>query len=67
MYDTYIIMLYIHIYIYMYIHILWLLNCCSTRTHQKIMKVSRATPDVTTKPKCYDLTNMLVPFWLLVS
>ena len=25
------------------------------------MDVSRETPDVTTKPKCYDLTNMLVP------
>ena len=25
------------------------------------MDVSRETPDVTTKPKCYDLTNLLVP------
>ena len=24
------------------------------------MDVSRETPDVTTKPKCYDLTNVLV-------
>ena len=24
------------------------------------MDVSRETPDVTTKPKCYDLTNILV-------
>ena len=24
------------------------------------MDVSRETPDVTTKPKCYDLTDMLV-------
>ena len=24
-------------------------------TRQKIMSVSRETPDVTTKPKCYDL------------
>ena len=25
------------------------------------MDVSRETPDVTTRPKCYDLTNILVP------
>ena len=41
-------------------NILWLPNCCWTRAHQKFMDVSRETPDVTTKPKCYDLTNILV-------
>ena len=29
------------------------------------MDVSRETPDVTTKPKCYDLTNILVCTGLL--
>ena len=31
------------------------------------MDVSRETPDVTTKPKCYDLTSMLVPRQALKS
>ena len=30
-------------------------------THQQIMDVSREAPDVTTKPKSYDLTSILVP------
>ena len=30
-----------------------------TETYQKVVDVSRQTPDVTTKPKCYDLTDML--------
>ena len=33
---------------------------CWTRTRQTILDVSRETPDVTTKPKCYDLTDILV-------
>ena len=28
------------------------------------MDVSHETPDVTTKPKCYDLTKILVPFYM---
>ena len=36
---------------------LWLFKCCSTRTLQTVMDVSRETPDVTTKPPWYDSGN----------
>ena len=39
---------------------LCVINCCRTRTRQKVMHVSRETSDATTKPKLYDLTNILV-------
>ena len=45
--------IYIYIYVYAYTYI--------TRTRQNIMDVSRETPDATTKPKCCDLANILVP------
>ena len=41
-------------------NILWLFNCCWPGTRRKIMDVSRETADVTTKPTCYDLSNILV-------
>ena len=31
------------------------------------MDVSRETPDVKTKPKCYDLTDLLVRTWLYLA
>ena len=39
---------------------LWCCDCCRTRARHKFMDVSCETPDVTTKPTCYDLTNMIV-------
>ena len=43
-------------------NILWFPNRCWTRTRQKTMDVSRETPEVTTKPKRYDLTDIIVLF-----
>ena len=43
----------------------WLIDPCCERvplrakTRQTIMDVLRETPDVTTKPKCYDFTSIL--------
>ena len=41
-------------------NILWCFDCCRSRTRQRMMEVSRETPDVATKPRCHDLTNIHV-------
>ena len=34
---------------------------CRTMSRHQVMEVSPDTPDATTKPRCYGLTNILVP------
>ena len=56
----YVYVVYAHIYIYIYIYTqihTYNMHVCGTHA---IMDSSRETPDVTTKPKCYDSTNILV-------